>query len=114
MLVFDERGVTIKMRNVAVAFRAADRAIEDEHEGKGAGPATQRRCHETIRAGMSDRRGQLLARSLLLVIVRHHVSTETRWRARMTFQRKIANWRKISHFCAGRLVDYGELSHRTR
>lgn len=27
----------------------------------------------------------------------------------MTFQRKIANWRKISHFCAGRLVDYGEL-----
>ncbi|BBQ02464.1 hypothetical protein BSFA1_75920 (plasmid) [Burkholderia sp. SFA1] len=27
----------------------------------------------------------------------------------MTIQRKIANWRRIGHFCAGRLVDYGEL-----
>ncbi|SAK97630.1 hypothetical protein AWB80_07387 [Caballeronia pedi] len=27
----------------------------------------------------------------------------------MTIQKKIANWRRIGHFCAGRLVDYGEL-----
>lgn len=27
----------------------------------------------------------------------------------MTIQRKIANWRRISHFCAGRVTDYGEL-----
>ncbi|SAL01760.1 hypothetical protein AWB80_08198 [Caballeronia pedi] len=27
----------------------------------------------------------------------------------MTIQRKIASWRRIGHFCAGRLVDYGEL-----
>jgi hypothetical protein len=27
----------------------------------------------------------------------------------MTLQREIANWRRIGHFCAGRLVEYGEL-----
>ncbi|SAK75825.1 hypothetical protein AWB79_04513 [Caballeronia hypogeia] len=27
----------------------------------------------------------------------------------MTIQRKISNWRRIGHFCATRLVDYGEL-----
>ncbi|SAL01345.1 hypothetical protein AWB80_08111 [Caballeronia pedi] len=27
----------------------------------------------------------------------------------MTIQRKIASWRRIGRFCAGRLVDYGEL-----
>jgi len=27
----------------------------------------------------------------------------------MTIQRKIANWRRIGHFCTRRLVDYGEL-----
>jgi len=27
----------------------------------------------------------------------------------MTIQRKFANWRRIGRFCAGRLVDYGEL-----
>ncbi|SAK75308.1 hypothetical protein AWB76_04887 [Caballeronia temeraria] len=27
----------------------------------------------------------------------------------MTIQGRIATWRKISHFCAGRLIDYGEL-----
>ncbi|MFM0323159.1 phage holin family protein [Caballeronia glebae] len=27
----------------------------------------------------------------------------------MTIQRKIANWRRVGHFCTTRLVDYGEL-----
>lgn len=27
----------------------------------------------------------------------------------MTIQRKIADWRRIGHFCTRRLVDYGEL-----